>query len=235
MYVPDEPQRVEYLIDSITCSDNTLQAAIGLVRANTNKMREDFEKAVSTLIEVDPFRLSNKSGGNPCEAQVGALDFSAGRGESGVDLCWHPTKDFKALSSEHQSELKEFMRSPEGKKMMHKSRAAAGKRKRGDDSGGNDKDKSNPSNPSTNWKEKMKKALKTPQGLRSVMAIMAEEEQLNNGFVAALQSTTPAPGTTPSTTPNPTPPVQASAVHARFPTTSVKLQSILKPSQSLSK
>ena len=29
--VPDPSQRVEYLIDSITCNDNTLQATIGLV------------------------------------------------------------------------------------------------------------------------------------------------------------------------------------------------------------
>ena len=53
--VPDQSQRVEYLIDSIVCSDNTLQASLGLVRANTNKMRSDFELAASTLIEVDPY------------------------------------------------------------------------------------------------------------------------------------------------------------------------------------
>ena len=52
--VPDPSQRVEYLIDSITCSDNTLQATIGLVCANTNNMRNDFEAAASALIEVDP-------------------------------------------------------------------------------------------------------------------------------------------------------------------------------------
>ena len=40
--VPDPVQRVEYLIDSITCSDNTLQATIGLIRLNTNNMRQDF-------------------------------------------------------------------------------------------------------------------------------------------------------------------------------------------------
>ena len=45
--IPVAAQRVEYLIDSITCSDPTLQAAIGLIRANTNNMRNDFEKAAS--------------------------------------------------------------------------------------------------------------------------------------------------------------------------------------------
>ena len=36
--VPDQSQRVEYLIDSISCTDTTLQAAIGLVCANTNNI-----------------------------------------------------------------------------------------------------------------------------------------------------------------------------------------------------
>ena len=54
--VPDQSQRVEYFIDSIECSDTTLQASLGLVRANTNSMRSDFELTSSTLIEVDPYQ-----------------------------------------------------------------------------------------------------------------------------------------------------------------------------------
>ena len=56
--VPTQDQRVEYLIDSIACADSTLQAAIGLVRANTNNMRNNFEAAATTMIEVDPYRRS---------------------------------------------------------------------------------------------------------------------------------------------------------------------------------
>ena len=48
-------QRVEYLIDSITCKDVTLVSAIGQIRANTNNMRNDFEAAANALIEVDPY------------------------------------------------------------------------------------------------------------------------------------------------------------------------------------
>ena len=48
--VPDQSQRVEFLIDSISRNDTALQAAIGLVRANTNNMRHDFEVAASALI-----------------------------------------------------------------------------------------------------------------------------------------------------------------------------------------
>ena len=49
-------------------------------------MRNDFEAAASALIEVDPYRRSNKTGGNPRTATVSAIDFSAGRGNTGVDL-----------------------------------------------------------------------------------------------------------------------------------------------------
>ena len=59
--VPDKDQRVEYLIDSITCSDNAIQASIGFFRANTNSMREDFELAANALIEVDPYKRSQRN------------------------------------------------------------------------------------------------------------------------------------------------------------------------------
>ena len=96
-----------------------------MVRANTNRMREQFESAATALIEVDPFKRSSKAGGNPREANISSLDSSAGRGKPGVDLRCHPTKDFKALSDEQQAELKTFMKSSDGKKLMKKSPAAA--------------------------------------------------------------------------------------------------------------
>ena len=49
--VPDDSQRVEYLIDSIKCSDNTF----------TNNSRNDFEVAASSLIEVDPYRRQQRN------------------------------------------------------------------------------------------------------------------------------------------------------------------------------
>ena len=52
--VLSDPQRVEYLINSITSKDSTLQDSIGLVRANTNNMRNNFEGASNILIEIDP-------------------------------------------------------------------------------------------------------------------------------------------------------------------------------------
>jgi hypothetical protein len=231
--VPDQTQCVEYLIDSINCADNTLQATIGLIRANTNSMRDDFEKAASALIEVDPFKRSNKVGGNPRNANVSAIDFGAGRGTTGVDLRWHSNKDFKKLSEEQKTELRSFMRSQEGKKLMRKSRAEKRKAEEANEKGEN-KDKS----PAGNWKKKMKKALKTPQGLKSVMSVLAAEEKTNQGLIAALNGNNPPalpPPAAPtvrfaqpaSTTPPPAN-AQASSLQAAFPVTSVKLQHILK-------
>jgi hypothetical protein len=218
--VPDQSQRVEYLIDSISCADTTLQAAIGLIRANTNNMREDFESAASTLIEVDPYKRSNKSGTTPRNANISAIDFSAGRGSSGVDLRWYPHKEFNKLPDDQKKELREWMGSQEGKKAMRKSRANANKIRKAQE---NNTDKSQ----SGNWKKKMKKALKTPHGLKSVMSVLAEEEKSNQGLVAALKTANLPPPPAPVA---PTPPqtAQASSLQVAFPSTSVKLQSILK-------
>ena len=81
-----------------------LQAAIGLVRANTNNMQEDFEVSSSSLIEVDPYRRKNRGTGR--NANVSSIDFKAGRELSGVDPRWHPKEDFVKLSQEQNDELR---------------------------------------------------------------------------------------------------------------------------------
>ena len=221
--IPVAAQRVEYLIDSITCSDPTLQAAIGLIRANTNNMRNDFEKAASSLIEVDPYKRANKGGGNPRQGNISALDFKAGRGTTGVDLRWHTVQEYKNLGDDQRVELQSFMRSEEGKKLMKKSRAAAAKKRNTDSS---DKGKAG----TGNWKKKMKKALKSPHGIKTVMAILGEEEKTNQGFISALNTPAALPLPPIQVPPVAQPPrsAQTSALAVRFPITSVKLQSILK-------
>ena len=227
--VPDQSQRVEYLIDSLNCQDSTLQAAIGLVRANTNNMRNDFEIAASALIEVDPYRRAQRPvpGRN---ANVSSIDFSAGRGSSGVDLRWHPTKDFKKLPEDQKSELVHWMSTQEGKKLMKESRKnhqSSLKRKDGDRSPpGNNKSGNG------NWKRRLKKAIKSPNGLKTVMTVLAEEEKSNQALVAALQAASnlpPAPIGPPATPPNPATQQAATCFSAlAMPATTLKLQSILK-------
>ena len=61
--VPDHSQIFKYLIDILTCGYNTLQVAIGLVWSNTNEMRQNFEASATALIEVDPYRQSQRAPG----------------------------------------------------------------------------------------------------------------------------------------------------------------------------
>ena len=234
--VPNQAQRVEYLIDSINCSDNTLQAAIGLIRANTNNMRNDFEAAATAMIEVDPYRRSQRTPGKG-GANVSAIDFGAGRGTSGVDLRWHPKKEFMSLPVEQRDELSAWIKTNDGRKVIEQSRKTF-KKKRKDTNGGSGRNKEG------NWKKKFKKAMHTDAGLKSVMSLLADAEKNNSAFVSALQSTftvpptanisavtptvqfqlPPAPTATPSVTPGTT---VASAIATAFPATSVKLNSIL--------
>ena len=97
MPVPTEPQRVDFLINGITSSDNTIQATIGLIWANANNIRSNFELAASALIEVDPYKRSQRAVERFRIANVSSLNFSAGRATTGVDLRWHPRKDFVKL------------------------------------------------------------------------------------------------------------------------------------------
>ena len=230
--VPDPSQRVEYLIDSIACSDTALQAAIGLVRANTNNMRNDFEAAASTLIEVDPYRKSQRSGGGGRNATIAAIDFGAGRGSTGVDLRWHPKPEFKKLSDEQRDELVTWMRTSEGKKVLQKSKGTKFENKRKSGGGGNG-DRSQKSSEGGNWKKKFKKALNTPKGLAHIMSVMADEEKNNQALVFAFQSTQ----TSLPPAPAPVQPAQpqiriaaanAGSIQSSMPATAMKLASILK-------
>ena len=58
--VPEPEKKVEYLINSIQCTDRNLQPSVGLVRANTKDMQECFEAACSSLIEVDLYLRSSR-------------------------------------------------------------------------------------------------------------------------------------------------------------------------------
>ena len=228
--VPDQSQRVEYLIDSISCNDTALQAAIGLVRANTNNMRHDFEVAASALIEVDPYRKSQRSGGGGRTAQVSAIDYTAGRGSTGVDLRWHPKPEFKNLADDQRDELTKWMRTSEGKKHLEKNRGSSngkGKRKQSGGGGGNGNKKAE----AGNWKKKFKKALNTPKGLAHIMSVLAEEEKSNQALVAAFQVPAAIPPVAPVVRiaqPTVASVVSVANLASSLPSTSLKLASILK-------
>jgi hypothetical protein len=217
--VPNDEQRVEYLIDSISCPDSTLQAAIGLIRANTNDMRQNFEDAASSLIEVDPYKRSSRSSQNASgrQANISAIDFSGGRGDTGVDLRWHTPKEYAKLSSEARDELNSWLRTGDGKKCRAEAKKKESTNKR-----------KNAPNGNKGWKKKLRSKMQTENGLATVMSVLKEQESTNQAFVAALAASTmlPAPAPAPASTPAST--AKVSALSKVLPATSVKLARILK-------
>ena len=238
--VPNDEQRVEYLIDSITCSDSTLQAAIGLIRANTNNMRESFEGAATSLIEVDPYKRSSRVSDNSSnrQATVSAMDYLAGRGETGVDLRWHHPKEFSKLTNDQKDELVTWLRTDDGKKHKVELKKQNRKRKFSDN---NNKGSDNKSKNA--WTRKLKSKLKTEKGLATVVSLLAEHEQSNQAFASALNAVAPVAAGTASTAAAATPAPASSNVSVAstnmstalskvLPATSIKLASILKKNGS---
>lgn len=229
--VPNTPQRVEYILESITSQDSSLQAAMGNIRADTNGLRSDFEGACSHIIEVDPYNRSTKPSKDRNPKVSGTS--LGGRGNSGVDLRWHTRQEFRDLSSDQKDELTEWQSSNAGRTAIKKQRVDDNKKRKGKGDH-NDRD-------GGNWKKKFKKAIKTKSGLAHVMATMVQEENEHASIVAAIQPALPPP---PATIPPRAPPTIAAATQqsaaavatishlaAAFPalSTKIKLNSILKP------
>jgi hypothetical protein len=79
-------------------------------------MKNDFEKAASALIKVDPYICGHRPNTNKSSAQISVIDFSSWRGDSGV----------KAFSNKHRDDLVSWQKTPEGKATLAKSRESAG-------------------------------------------------------------------------------------------------------------
>ena len=202
--VPNDAQRVEFLLNSISSQDVGLQAAMASVRTNTNNMRNDFEEAASHLIEMDPYRRSQRDTSRvSANAQISGIDFKGGRGSSGVDLRWHPRNEFVSLSDAQKTELLAWMKSPAEKSKMRESRKEFNnsvKSKRNHGAGGSG-DKQNGGK--QNWQKKLKKALKTPNGAASVFSIISQHESnlaAIHGVPMPAQHPPTAPATASATT-----------------------------------
>ena len=122
---------------------------------------------------------------------MSSIDFKAGRGSSGVDLLWNPKNEYVKLSHEQNNELASWLKSPEGVKEKRKNfkqdnrKRDQPQKRKANNSGGND------------LKSKFRKAIKTDQGLKSIMSTTATEERTNRGPVLALvasNSQPPMPG-----------------------------------------
>ena len=119
--LPGESQRVTFLIDSIECIDGPVYATIGIIRADVNGMKSNFEKAASALIDVDPYVKGRNRGNNGRTATISSLEYT-GRGGSGVDLRWHTPNEYRELSKEQKDELHTWQQSTAGKEVISKSK-----------------------------------------------------------------------------------------------------------------
>ena len=129
--LPNDHTRVGYLLENVDNSDPALQAALASIRQDKDGMRNDFERAVSILIPVDPF-VQNKAYKKATTFTISStVSTKNGRGaKTGVDLRWHKTKEFNALTSEQKDELREWQKSIEGKKAIAESKEAYFKTKK---------------------------------------------------------------------------------------------------------
>ena len=164
--VPGEEQRVTYILGSVECGDGNITATIGLIKGDLNGMSTSFEKAAAALIEVDPYvKGKHKVGGRT--ATVSSVDYSAGRGGTGVDLRWHTPQEYRALSKEEKDELHQWQQSAAGKEVINKSREVylSGKKK------GKGKDTKETPKKRMKW---LGKFAKKPKGRAHIMSLVAK-------------------------------------------------------------
>ena len=125
--LPNEHTRVGYLLDNITSSDPALQAALSSVRADTNGMRGDFEKAVTFLLPTCPYARSSKSKSNGNNAIVSDATLQGqGASKTGVDLRWYKKAEYDKLTKEQRAELYEWQQTKQGKKVIEAQKKQLG-------------------------------------------------------------------------------------------------------------
>jgi hypothetical protein len=138
--LPTEHTRVGYLLAGIQCNDAGLQAAMASVRLDTAPLtgkRSDFEACATHLLPYDPVAkkrtTSNKRGAGEISdataafnrVEISSFGTKEGIGKTGVHLRYHKSEEYSTLSSDQMDELREWRKSPEGKKQ---SKRKAGKR-----------------------------------------------------------------------------------------------------------
>ena len=120
--VPNDRQRVIYLLDAIKCNDPQLQAALANVRADDQpdgKMN-DFEATAAYILPHDPVsgkRVSNKRKIH----DIAAVDLGVTKGSTGVDVRYYKPEEYRNLSQEQKQELKALRQANKGSnKKEHK-------------------------------------------------------------------------------------------------------------------
>ena len=146
-------------------------------------MQNYFEKAAIALIVVDPYSRTRHTS-TKIPAQISAIDFNSGRGETGVDLRWHTPKEFMQLEREQRDKPVSWQKTPDGRSVLSKSIKDKDKNSH---KGGKRKSNGKDDNPKQ-YKKWLKSYVKKSGGLKHVMSLLAKEEVNNVAFVASLNA-----------------------------------------------
>ena len=117
--IPDDQARVRRLLNSIKCWDVHLVTRMEQVAADSGGKADNFDEAVSFLVEACPVYKRNLEGSfdqKPSSKNVSISSVQiAGRGEkTGVDLRWYPHEEYKKLTPEQKDEHRAWMRTSDG-------------------------------------------------------------------------------------------------------------------------
>jgi flagellar hook-basal body complex protein FliE len=186
--LPNELTRVTYLLDAIECNDAPLQAAMALVRNDTGpegKMNS-FEDTASFLLPHDPV-AKKRDTGRRTYASILSLQLKTGSGETGVEFRFYDPTEYKKLSPEQKSELRDYRNQQEEEgKGRQLSAEGKGKKKgrRGD---------SKKSNAESNKRMKRMISQAVAKQLKSSKdstdgATDDDEEQLRDYILSAVSS-----------------------------------------------
>ena len=105
-----------YVLEAIETNDASLQAAMALVRNDTapTGKRNDFEAMASFLLPHDP--VAKKRAAKRPQGEISAIDSStikSGIGSTGVEFRYHTQSEYKKLSKDQKTELREWRLSNE--------------------------------------------------------------------------------------------------------------------------
>ena len=96
-----------------------------MVNADPTGLGNSFESTATHLMLADPIEKKVKSKRTPGGATISST--LAGRGSTGVDLCWCNSDEFKQLTQDQKDKLIEWQGSDAGKVVIkaNKSKARA--------------------------------------------------------------------------------------------------------------
>ena len=108
--LPNSRTRVTQFLDSVTCADPELLAAMAAVKQDDPGMRDSFELAMTFIAPSDPVARKKQANKRPA-AEISAT-FAEGslrkQGATGVELRWYKRKEFAELTDAQKEELKSW-------------------------------------------------------------------------------------------------------------------------------